>query len=440
MAIAIQVRIPQIQGDDIVTQLAGTLPGGQLFSATLRSDASNLLPWMSAATWVTLDFCLLSQFVYGIDRTIPRRPNSVDGWSREIDVSFPVYELRQWQGQKAKWEEILCFLTGDYWKVRFYKNTLEIPELAIEEKYQRDFSAVQLFSGGLDSLVGAIDKLELDARPVLFVSHYDGNMHGPKKDQGQLAPELEDKYGDRFVRLPSLHVNISQTALSTRETTSRSRSILFLGLALLLADNKTNRIEVPENGIVSVNYPLSPSRRSACSTRTTHPFFLHHIEELWQSLGIETVIHTPYWNKTKREVVRECQNQAFLKRLIPLSNSCGKRGHRAHWDDTGTHCGICMPCFYRRASLRGRNDNTEYGNSIADFVNSRTEKWQDFGALLEFLRREITDEEIKREIIANGLQNVHRLHDYIALIRRSRDEVRRWVIASGNANVRNQLQ
>jgi 7-cyano-7-deazaguanine synthase in queuosine biosynthesis len=439
MATEIRVDIPQIQDDTIRTQITVALHEGRQVTATLQSDAINLVPWMNDASPSVLDFCLFSQFVYGIDRIIPRRPNSVDGWSRELQVSLPVYCLQQWRNERGKVQELLSFLTGDYWNISFYKNKMDIPEIDLEPEYNEDFSKVQLFSGGLDSLIGAIDELERSNRQILLVSHYDRNMHGPKKDQGDLAPKMQGVYGNRFVHLPSIQVNIANTSLNVRETTSRSRSILFLGLALLLADKKGKQIVVPENGTVSVNYPLSPSRRSACSTRTTHPWFLKCIQELWTSLEIDSVIIAPYWNKTKGGMVSECLNQRLLNRLIPLSNSCGKRGHRAHWHQHGTHCGICLPCFYRQASLFGRRDSTEYGNSISNYVDSKTDKWQDFGALLEYLKRDVSEEEFKREIISNGLRDLTTLSEYIALMRDSRNEVREWVLGAGNARVRNQF-
>ena len=61
-----------------------------------------------------------------------------------------------------------------------------------------------------------------------------------------------------------------------KETTLRSRSFLFISMAVLVADSISQEMPVfiPENGTISLNFPLTPSRRSSCSTRTTHPHFL----------------------------------------------------------------------------------------------------------------------------------------------------------------------
>lgn len=438
MATQVQVDIPIILDGNMKTTISGQLANGQNFSATILSDQAKLMSWLAKGTEETIDFVLLSIFVYGIDRSIPRRPNSVDGWSRELQISIPVFQIVKWRSCETELEGLLSFLTGDTWTVSFYKNTLQLPaeeEADLTAPYNGEFSQVNLFSGGLDSLIGAIDSLEQGQATVLFVSHYDRTMSGPKKDQHDLSKNLEEQYRDRFLRLPSIGVHLSASSLSNRETTSRSRSLLFIGLALALAEVKDAKIVVPENGTVSINYPLSPSRRSSCSTRTTHPTFIEKLEDLWQKLGILVGIENPYRFKAKGEMVRDCKNQAFLLSVVALSNSCGKRGHRAHWDTTGTHCGICMPCLYRRASLQDFRDRTDYGNSINN-LDFKRKKGQDVGSLLEFLKATPSLKEIKFEIIANGVQDLLHLNSYIQLIQRSRVELANWIREVGNVAVR----
>jgi 7-cyano-7-deazaguanine synthase in queuosine biosynthesis len=431
----IRVRVPSMTLDQLKAQLAVILSNGQTVSASVTADISDLIPWFNLCSAETADFALISFFIYGIDRLVPRRANSVDGWSREIKVDLPVYSVNKWQSVKKQLDDLLSFLTGDYWNTSFYKNSLKLPQKQLDQLYNQQFPQVNLFSGGLDSLVGAIDVLERVKQPVLYISHYDPTMRGPLNDQQELEKKLVDKYKKLFVRLPSVKVFLSENSSGQSETTSRSRSILFIGLAALLAQAKGIEIIVPENGTVSVNYPLSPSRRSACSTRTTHPTLLNFIADLWNSLGINLTVTNPYRFKTKGEMVVECANAAFLSSISNMSNSCGKRGHRAHWDKSGTHCGICMPCIYRRASLEGVADTTEYGNSINDLKFLR-KKGQDVSALLDFLKSPISRNDIKFEIISNGIRDLICLSDYVELIQRTRDELARWVRREGNEQVR----
>lgn len=432
----LKINVPVLKNGMLTAHIQATLSEFSHAEGTVAVDFTELLPWASSAKKEVFDFFAISAFVYGIDRFIPRRKNSIDGWTREIDVTLPVYKFGLWSGLSEKLEKLLSFLTGDYWKIKFYKNTLELPKEELGDLYKQNFKQINLFSGGLDSLIGAINSLEGSAYPDLFVSHYDPTMGGPKKDQDVLSPELQKEYKKLFEHLPSVKVFLSQTTFANRETTCRSRSILFLGLAVLIAEPSSKKVIVPENGTVSLNYPLSPSRRSACSTRTTHPTYLEAILELWKELGIDTTISNPYWNKTKGEMVDECKNMAFLQRVINHSNSCGKRGHRAHWEDGhASHCGICMPCIYRQASLQNIPDNTTYGNNINNLVWTK-KKGQDVGALLNFLKAGISKNDIKFELISNGLQNHEQISEYVKLIIKSRAELVSWIKTSGNWAVR----
>ena len=120
---------------------------------------------------------------------------------------------------------------------------------------------------------------------------------------------------------------------------------------------------VPENGTISINIPLDSGRRSSCSTRTTHPTFIKRIQEALYAIGISNSIYNPYRLKSKADMVLECcqdtSKKAILESLVDLSCSCAKRGHNVFWDKSGIeirnakikHCGMCLPCLYRRVAL-----------------------------------------------------------------------------------------
>jgi 7-cyano-7-deazaguanine synthase in queuosine biosynthesis len=436
MATTIKINPSAYINGFLVTDIAASLADSTLEKGTVKAAFTELLPWANLASKEAFDFYFIAALTYGVDRFIPRKAHSVDGWSREINVSFPVYNIAKWKSCKEDLEQLLSFLTGDYWTVQFSKNKLELPAAALSEQYQGNFSRVALFSGGLDSLIGAIDQMEKDRNPGLYISHYDPLMAGPKKDQTDLSKEMETQYGDLYNHISSIKVFLSDTSFTRgqRETTCRSRSLLFIGLALLLADAKKINILVPENGTVSLNYPLSPSRRSSCSTRTTHPTVLSFVSAIFSKLGINSAIENPYRFNTKGEMVAQCQNPRFLKKVIAISNSCGKRGHRAHWDYLGSHCGICMPCIYRRASVLS-GDTTEYGNDGISNANANyflKRKGQDEGAMLQFLNNKVSDTAIKIELIAGGLRDQANLYKYINLIKRTRKELEAWLKKNGN--------
>ena len=92
-------------------------------------------------------------------------------------------------------------------------------------KGSRHRRAAVLFSGGLDSLVGAIDMLEAGSR-LLLVSHYDFGQLASLQ-QG-LAAALTAHYGPERVQHLAIRVQFPEAP----ELSLRSRSLLFLALGL----------------------------------------------------------------------------------------------------------------------------------------------------------------------------------------------------------------
>lgn len=407
-------------------------------NSTVNIDLETLLPFANLVSKDILDFFTLSAAVYGIDRFVERKQNSVDGWSRELKVSFPVHSPSKWNSCRGELNRLLSFLTGDYWNIEFRKEAFEIPKETLDKEYSVSFTQINLLSGGLDSLIGALDFLKQNPKQkVLFVSHYDPQMHGPKGDQKELISEIEKMYPNQFEYIPSLRVSLEHTN-ADRETTFRSRSLLFIGIALMAAQaTNTQTIIVPENGTVSLNFPLSASIRSSCSTRTTHPFVLNSVLSIWKVLSIGTNIQNPYEFQTKGEMVNSCKDQINLSTLVAMSNSCGKRGHRAHWQKPGaSHCGICMPCIYRQASLLKSTDRTTYGNTINSLIPFLSKKSQDVGACLDFLNSSITKEEIKQELIVGGVKDLSKLNQFVEVVWRTRKEIKQWVKKTGNTIIK----
>src|SRR5262249_3735004 len=144
-------------------------------------------------------------------------------------------------------------------------------------------SGACLFSGGLDSLVGAIDLLAGDPeRKLLLVGHYDSP--GPASQQRFLYAGLNERYP---ARTELLQTRVSHRPESAPELTLRSRSLVFMALALYVAQSlgKETPVFAPENGLIAINVPLTPSRAGSCSTRTMHPYFLERLIVVVRGLG-----------------------------------------------------------------------------------------------------------------------------------------------------------
>lgn len=395
---------------------------------------------------IALDFLILASAVYALDKTIKREATE-DGWTRAISLSMPVSDSQRWNGAAAELTEALDFLTGDRWKFTFtsLSNPILFPRRASRRRGRpapvsmSDRDTVCLFSGGLDSLVGAIDHLEQNVSRLLLIGHHDGGIPGPFKDQRSLVEPLCAAYPRRLRRI---FVRVGQDPAGT-EITLRSRSLLFIALGLfgVTALGPDVRLLIPENGAIALNFPLTPSRRGSCSTRTAHPQYLDTLSRALRRLGIHNSLVNPLAIKTKGEVVQQCANPDLLGQLAPTAVSCAKRNRRMYWKRRSARsCGQCMPCIYRRAALHQLGADTEmYGNDVCagevDVVGTDN-SGQDFRACLSLLRRNLSPHEVANTLLASGPLAIGNLPRYAELVLRSMDEIRDLLCAKGRIDVR----
>jgi hypothetical protein len=319
---------------------------------------------------VGLDLAILAAAVTAADTKISRTIDAQDGWTREIDLYVPVSSLAVWEPTSSLLTRILNFLTGDRWRVYFRKRNAGLESL-IQRPAQlvgADFDCACLFSGGLDSYVGAIDLLEEGKNP-LFVSHYGD---ASTKSQEVCAARLSSIYGDMKPRHVRANVRFDKNDLAglATETTTRGRSFIFFGLAALAACGLKGpmTIFVPENGLISLNVPLDPLRLGAWSTRTTHPFYMARWNELVRALGMDVEFVNRYRFKTKGEMLAECQNLELMRRTVSETMSCSSVKKGRWKKQQQGHCGYCTPCLIRRASIKAafKKDPTWY--AIADLA------------------------------------------------------------------------
>ena len=388
---------------------------------------------------IILDFLFLASVVYSVDKLVSRKETD-DQWTRTLELRLPVSDSDKWSTVTDDLQTCLSFLTGDIWTIRFTEREHELYCPKQRKRPRRKIplpahgNTVCLFSGGLDSLVGAIDYLESNTSDQLFLVGHRDRWGGPKSDQDRLYKILKEHYQSR---LDLLQVRVGQKLLKvgqkrpTQDTTLRSRSFLFIALGIYAARSIGKEIPLlmPENGAIALNAPLTPSRRGSCSTRTAHPFFLSTLGKIFNDLGIENLLCNPLELKTKGECVEECLNLTILGNAAEKSVSCAKRGHSSSWcNKTARGCGRCLPCIYRRASLHKLNLDTEtYGRDICTGevdLDSHKKLADDFRALVSFLRRNVSREEIASLLLANGHIEVTHLPEYADVVARSMDEVR----------------
>ncbi len=304
------------------------------------------------------DFLMIALGVVSADKAV-LRSECADGWTRQIELTVYVHEYDKWLQEKKQLEEMLRFLTGDFWTIHFEK--LDTPICPEKEYPLRSNDCVCLLSGGMDSLVGAID-LHEEGRNPLFLSQI---VRGDAEHQRAYAAAVGE---DNLCQWSSSVKKHGRT-----ENSTRARSIIFFAYALLAScgidynEDGRKEIFVPENGYISLNIPLDHMRIGSLSTKTTHPVYMRMLQNIWDDLDLKVDLVLPYKYKTKGEVLVECKNQEMMRNLIFGSTSCGK--YQRHGL---RHCGECVPCLVRRAAFlrAGLEDDTENGYCVESLKGS----------------------------------------------------------------------
>jgi hypothetical protein len=325
------------------------------------------------ASELGLDLLILAAHVHAADTRISRDTESQDSWTREIRLVVPVSDPRRWMSSTSLLQRMLNFLTGDRWILGFRSRPTGFETVVPARPPQLSpppSNSLALFSGGLDSLIGAIDSLEQGQIP-LFISH--AGEGATSASQENLFRGLTRHYAGRDFNRLRIWMSFPDGLVRnvTSEKTTRGRSFLFFAAGIFAGTGLPGpfTLRVPENGLIALNVPLDPLRLGALSTRTTHPFYMARWNELLTALGISGRVENAFWDKTKGEMVANCSNRALLLSLLPKTFSCASPT-KGRWLGIGTqHCGFCLPCLIRRAAVLkglGTMDPTSY--TVADLA------------------------------------------------------------------------
>lgn len=355
-----KTRVPKAR-DEVASTLQ--LVAGKRLDHGIGRALNDLKALSLSPSEIGADLLVVAAHVHAADTRLSRSSESQDAWTREIRLVVPVSDPARWAAATPTLMRALNFLTGDRWEVGFRKRPKAFKTIvpaAAPTLLPPPFDGVSLFSGGLDSLIGAIDALEGKETPLL-VSHAGEGL--VSKSQERCFDGLKAVYpGSAFNRLRvwmSFDAGLFDDVAS--EDTTRGRSFLFFSLGVTAGTSLASPfvLKVPENGLIALNVPLDRLRLGALSTRTTHPFYIARWNEMLVTLGIDGRIDNPYWDKTKGEMVAACANPAVLNTLVPSSLSCSSPSKGRWTKQPQGHCGFCLPCLIRRAALQP-NDPTGY--------------------------------------------------------------------------------
>ena len=302
------------------------------------------------------DLLEIATYVYSADQVIRRGADDVDtfgdGWRRDLHFVVPVRDPDFWSS--AQVQDTLCstlgFLSDDQYRFDFVKLDQEHP---FQQYLQFDDTQqvygkpeqVVMFSGGLDSLAGAIDEVVNQKRRVLLVTHKSTSKLN--KRHRTLEQMLAEKAGDNVPHRISVRVHKAKEL--NHEYTQRSRSFLYVSIGATIARMlNLKSVRFYENGVISLNLPVCAQVVGGRATRTTHPRVMKGFQDLLSLVAGEPfTVENPYIWKTKADVVKIITD-AGCHDLIKHSMTCT---HTWEMTNQHTHCGGCSQCIDRRFAI-----------------------------------------------------------------------------------------
>lgn len=304
---------------------------------------------------------------------------SVEPWSRDFHYGIAVRDPDFWSQEeiKSKLREILHFLSDDQYSFSFSSLTIDADKQPYFEFKDNDWPfydarRVQMFSGGLDSLAGALETIQHGERPVL-VSHRP--VATQSKRQCDLFDALKIQYKQPMIHVP---VWINKDEKKGREHTQRTRSFLYSALGTIVAASvRAGGVSFFENGVVSLNLPVADETIRARASRTTHPVVLQGFSDLY-SLVLDRPfeVDNPFIFMTKTDIISLVSKYGG-KDLIKLTCSCSHQG--LFQSKTQWHCGSCSQCIDRRiaaiaAELEQEDPDADYVSNV--FVGPRNDVYE----------------------------------------------------------------
>lgn len=340
-----------ISGQDSTNQsptdhhrLQWPMAGGE--TDTVKSAIGWWLPSLGNMPSQAIDLVRIVGGAYLVDR-LSGRPST---FTRRLHLTVEVTDPAPWEGEGInQLAQLLFWLSGDTWDLRLVQDPTT-PDAPVNETPD-GVNSVALLSGGLDSYLGALHLLATQEEQPLFVSHYD-TATAVRRAQNTVHSWLQESHTP-----PPSYTQIEFTQVAAKqESSSRSRSLLFIALGTAIAASRqASTIFVPENGFTSLNLPLHPNRAGALSTRSTHPETFYRVNTLLHTLRLPITVTNPFAAYTKGEEMRlvaDNRPPTGWDRVAALTVSCSKLdGARIKGGNPTLNCGLCYACITRRGAF-----------------------------------------------------------------------------------------
>ncbi len=305
---------------------------------------------------LALDLLEIAAYVYCADQSKTRGgatfPRNGADWYRQFELSIPVRLPERWRSTEVKHKltTLLGFLSEDTFTFNFRGTVRDVSRdayFALDEgKPWFKPDSILLFSGGLDSLTGAVEELQDPNRKVMLVSHRP--VSTIDKSQRDLMAALARRF-DASRRILHVPVWVNKDKGITKDANQRTRSFLYASIATVLAMmTESNAIKFYENGIVSCNLPISRQVVGARASRSTHPKSLKLMSDFFSALLDRSFsVRNPFLAKTKTDVLELLKHRDTADLIID-SHSCTRTRSTTGYQN---HCGVCSQCIERRIAV-----------------------------------------------------------------------------------------
>ena len=304
-----------------------------------------------------LDLLEMAAYVFAADRLTHRGSREAveyQSWSRSLHFIMKVRDYEFWRQPSVSTAlaSALRFATGNHnYEFTFQAGHATSPTSLFDSEsfsmsHDGDLS-IMLFSGGIDSLAGAVQRLEQTSEHVCLISHV--SQVGTIRTQRGLASALQRHYRGR---VSPYRFKTHLQGIGRKEETQRSRPFLFGSIAFVLATAfGRDHFYIYENGVTSLNFSRRDDLINARASRTTHPQTVGRLAYLFSMIAERPFLHrnthlcgTPnltWWNASNTVDTDTC----YLVRYRVVELTIQERN--------ATHCGECFQCLDRRIGIYG---------------------------------------------------------------------------------------
>ena len=327
------------------------------------------------------DLLDIATYVFAADQAIERGAKDVEtfggNWRRRLHFVVPVGDAEFWRSDKVKQclQATLGFLSDDHYEFDFvpiaqrpsFQGFLNFNDKGAMLGFPEQ---VIMFSGGLDSLGGAVEEIVNQKRRVILVNHR------PTQKMDKRYQAIREGLDAKASNNPPCHIRVMvhKQKWMNKEYTQRTRSFLFAALGATIANMLgQSNVRFYENGVISMNLPVCAQVVGGKATRTTHPRVLHGFQTLLSMIADHPfTVENPFLWKTKGEVVGLIA-KAGCPDLIGPSISCT---HTWEMTKAHSHCGTCSQCVDRRFSIiaAGADQHDPIGQYRIDVFTQSREK------------------------------------------------------------------